>query len=128
VQEAASSPEVSSSPPGPGPHFPPGKSDSFDERQKLGLAAVGSVSSSGSGPGSGLSLGEGSNFISTAAAEIQPETLEKFWDSKAVRDKRIELDKKLEALRKKHDKDRKASKPPKKSHVKLVKRISSKNL
>jgi hypothetical protein len=88
----------------------------------------GGGSSGATGPGTGLSLGEGSNFISTAAAEIQPEPVEKFWDSKPVRDKRTDLDKKLETLRKKHDKDRKASKPPKKSHQKLVKRISSKNL
>jgi len=117
-----SSSPVSSSPPGSGPYFPPGKSDSFDDRRNVGNV------STPVGAGGGGNFAVESAYINTAAADIQTEPLEKFWEMKVVRDKRLELDKKLETLRKKHEKDRKAAKPPKKSHQKLVKRISSKNL
>jgi phosphatidylinositol phospholipase C beta len=80
------------------------------------------------GAGSAGTFAVESGYINTAAADIQPESLEKFWEMKGIREKRVELEKKVESLRKKHEKDRKAAKPPKKSHQKLVKRISSKNL
>ena len=106
--------EVSTSPLGPT------KSDSF-ESTKPSLNPTLST-------GTGLTHDTCSLFISTAVADIHPEPLDKFWESKAIREKRQELDKKIEQLRKKHEKDRKNAKPPKKSQQKLVKRISSKNL
>ncbi|ODN05604.1 1-phosphatidylinositol 4,5-bisphosphate phosphodiesterase beta-1, partial [Orchesella cincta] len=62
------------------------------------------------------------------AVLFYPEPFEKLFDCKAYRDKRQQLEKKLEDLRKKHEKDRKM---PRKSHPAksvLVKRLSSKNL
>ena len=72
--------------------------------------------------------------------EICAESLEKILDNKAVREKRLEMEKKLESLRKKHDKEKvkvaaqkgnslDGTKKPKFSMTnKLVKRLSSKNL
>lgn len=69
---------------------------------------------------------------------LAAEPLEKILEHKTVREKRLELEKKLEALRKKHDKEKvkisgsksgllESSKKPKFAS-KLVKRISNKNL
>lgn len=63
------------------------------------------------------------------------EPLEKFMENKSVREKKQELEKKLEVLRKKHEKERQrlASSDFEKSKSKfysnkLVKRLSSKNM
>nr|CAH7747170.1 unnamed protein product [Callosobruchus chinensis] len=70
--------------------------------------------------------------------ELIAEPLEKILDNKLVREKRTELDKKLEALRKKHEKKKMSMTTQKSSdfsekrsrlvNMKLVKRLSSKNL
>nr|CAI5853820.1 unnamed protein product [Callosobruchus analis] len=70
--------------------------------------------------------------------ELIAEPLEKILDNKLVREKRVELDKKLEALRKKHEKKKQSMTTQKSSdfsekrsrlvNMKLVKRLSSKNL
>lgn len=61
------------------------------------------------------------------AVVFSPEPFEKLFDTKPYRDKRQQLEKKIDELRKKHEKDRKITKAPRKSH-KLVKKLSSKNL
>ncbi|XP_050313003.1 1-phosphatidylinositol 4,5-bisphosphate phosphodiesterase classes I and II isoform X2 [Anthonomus grandis grandis] len=70
--------------------------------------------------------------------EIIAETLEKFMENKLVREKKLELDKKLESLRKKHEKKKQifhsqksgdcSEKRSKLINMKLVKRLSSKNI
>ncbi|XP_054262256.1 1-phosphatidylinositol 4,5-bisphosphate phosphodiesterase classes I and II [Macrosteles quadrilineatus] len=72
--------------------------------------------------------------------ELVAESLEKLMENKVVKEKRTELDKKLEALKKKHEKERsriqsqKSSSDSEKSKSKfymgnkLVKRLSSKNI
>lgn len=71
--------------------------------------------------------------------EICAETLEKIMENKLVKEKKIELDKKLETLRKKHEKkkitlqsqksgDLSGEKRSKLINMKLVKRLSSKNM
>ncbi|XP_049835190.1 1-phosphatidylinositol 4,5-bisphosphate phosphodiesterase classes I and II [Schistocerca gregaria] len=72
--------------------------------------------------------------------ELVAESLEKLMENKAVKEKKLELEKKLESLRKKHEKERariqihKSSQDSEKSKSKfsmshkLVKRLSSKNI
>lgn len=71
------------------------------------------------------------------AEELVPETVEKILESKPVKEKKLELEKKLEALRKKHEKEKMrlqasldSEKPKTKFYMsnKLVKRLSSKNM
>lgn len=71
---------------------------------------------------------------------VTAESLDKLMEHKSVREKRLELEKKLESLRKKHDKEKikicssklsplESSKKPKFAITnKLVKRLSNKNL
>lgn len=71
---------------------------------------------------------------------LTAEPLEKILEHKSVREKRLEMEKKLESLRKKHDKEKvkisgsklnpmESSKKPKFAITnKLVKRLSNKNL
>lgn len=73
-----------------------------------------------------------------AAEDIKAETLEKLFENKSVAEKRLEMEKKLESLRKKQDKERQkslegsglAEKRSSKFYMssKLVKRLSSKNM
>ncbi|XP_048526775.1 1-phosphatidylinositol 4,5-bisphosphate phosphodiesterase classes I and II isoform X3 [Dendroctonus ponderosae] len=70
--------------------------------------------------------------------EVPVEPLEKIWENKQVREKKLELDKKLEALRKKFEKKKQtlqsqksgdySEKKSKLINMKLVKRLSSKNI
>jgi phosphatidylinositol phospholipase C beta len=69
--------------------------------------------------------GSSSNDVTITFA---PEPLEKFWENKTYKEKKAQLEKKVEEMKRKHEKDRKDRKPPKKSHRKLVTRLSSKNL
>lgn len=75
------------------------------------------------------------------AVNIEAESLERILDNKQVREKRLEMEKKLESLRKKHDKEKvrvaahrsgDLSEGIRKSKFymnnKLVKRLSSKNM
>jgi len=76
----------------------------------------------------------------TVSDEIIAESLEKLMENKLVREKKMELEKKLESLRKKHEKEKmrlqsqKASLDGEKHRSKfymsnrLVKRLSSKNM
>ncbi|XP_026463393.1 1-phosphatidylinositol 4,5-bisphosphate phosphodiesterase classes I and II-like [Ctenocephalides felis] len=73
-----------------------------------------------------------------AAEDIKAETLEKLFENKSVAEKRLEMEKKIESLRKKQDKERQkslegsglAEKRSSKFYMssKLVKRLSSKNI
>ncbi|XP_020291177.1 1-phosphatidylinositol 4,5-bisphosphate phosphodiesterase classes I and II isoform X2 [Pseudomyrmex gracilis] len=73
---------------------------------------------------------------STTGDEIVAENLEKFMENKLVREKKMELEKKLESLRKKHEKEKirmqstDGEKHKSKFYMsnKLVKRLSSKNI
>ncbi|XP_078036358.1 phospholipase C at 21C isoform X2 [Augochlora pura] len=77
---------------------------------------------------------------SSAAEEIMAETLEKLMENKLVKEKKMELDKKLESLRKKHEKEKIRVQSQKSSidgekhksklymSHKLVKRLSSRNI
>lgn len=70
--------------------------------------------------------------------EIVPDSLDKILENKLVKEKKLELDKKLEALRKKHEKKKQtlqsqksgdfSEKRSKLINMKLVKRLSSKNI
>lgn len=72
--------------------------------------------------------------------DLTAESLEKLMENKVVKEKKLELEKKLESLRKKHDKERAriqihkgsqdSEKPKTKFYMshKLVKRLSSKNM
>lgn len=70
--------------------------------------------------------------------ELIAEPLEKILENKLVKEKKLELDKKLEALRKKHEKKKMTLNPQKSGdfsekrsklvNMKLVKRLSSKNM
>lgn len=70
--------------------------------------------------------------------ELIAEPLEKILENKLVKEKKLELDKKLETLRKKHEKKKMALHPQKSGdfsekksklvNMKLVKRLSSKNM
>lgn len=69
--------------------------------------------------------------------ELVAESIDKFLESKTVKEKKAELEKKLEALRKKHEKEKSrlqasldSEKPKTKFYMsnKLVKRLSSKNM
>lgn len=72
------------------------------------------------------------------AEQIVAEPLEKLLENKLVKEKKLELEKKLEALRKKHAKKKSTfqtqksndcgEKKPKLINIKLVKRLSSKNM
>ncbi|XP_034256942.1 1-phosphatidylinositol 4,5-bisphosphate phosphodiesterase classes I and II isoform X2 [Thrips palmi] len=84
--------------------------------------------------------GEISNLQEQAKKELTVETLEELMKSKSVREKRQEMDKKLETLRKKHEKERsrlqiqRGSQEAEKSKTKfymsnkLVKRLSRQNI
>lgn len=63
----------------------------------------------------------------SVAVPFLPEPFEKLFEHKYYRDKKQQLDKKMDDLRKKHEKDRRMDKAPRRSH-KLVKKLSSKNL
>ncbi|KAK9508249.1 hypothetical protein O3M35_007949 [Rhynocoris fuscipes] len=88
--------------------------------------------------GSGGTLPQQDRPLSgTQIEEIKADPIETFMDSKIVKEKKIELEKKLEALRKKQDKEKmrlQSSLDPDKSKSKfymtnkLVKRLSSKNM
>lgn len=79
-------------------------------------------------------------FFFTASDEIVAESLEKLMENKLVREKKMELEKKLESLRKKHEKEKLRMQAQKGSldsekhkskfymSNKLVKRLSSKNM
>jgi phosphatidylinositol phospholipase C beta len=83
----------------------------------------------------------GHKFIVTVSEDLVAEPLEKFMESKAVKEKLQELDKKLENLKKKHEKEKSRVQAHGKSsshhdndrkkkfygHM-LVKRLSSKNM
>lgn len=87
-----------------------------------------------SNDGCGIVAGSGVNV------QIVADSLETIMNSKVVKEKRAELERKLEALRKKHDKERSRAQPHKGAHDsdkskskfymshKLVKRLSSKNM
>ena len=99
-----------------------------------GSSAAGGGGSANVGGGSGSlrsnSAGT-SNYIIAAKNVIEPEPLKKFWEQKAIREKKAELEKKIETLRKKHEKDRKDPKKDprnKRRMVPLLKKISSTNL
>nr|CAD7451912.1 unnamed protein product [Timema tahoe] len=72
----------------------------------------------------------------TGGEEMSAESLDRFLDSKTVKEKRVELEKKLETLRRKHDKERSriqtdsSDKSRSKFYMshKLVKRLSNKNM
>nr|CAD7401563.1 unnamed protein product [Timema poppensis] len=72
----------------------------------------------------------------TGGEEMSAESLDRFLDSKLVKEKRVELEKKLETLRRKHDKERgriqtdSSDKSRSKFYMshKLVKRLSNKNM
>ncbi|XP_012221667.1 1-phosphatidylinositol 4,5-bisphosphate phosphodiesterase classes I and II isoform X2 [Linepithema humile] len=78
--------------------------------------------------------------VSSTSDEIVAESLEKFMENKLVREKKTELEKKLESLRKKHEKEKLRMQTQKSSldgekhkskfymSNKLVKRLSSKNI
>ncbi|CAH1993480.1 unnamed protein product [Acanthoscelides obtectus] len=78
------------------------------------------------------------NEVKEEKEELIAEPLERILDNKLVREKRTELDKKLEALRKKHEKKKMSVTTQKSSdfsekrsrlvNMKLVKRLSSKNI
>ncbi|XP_026281090.1 1-phosphatidylinositol 4,5-bisphosphate phosphodiesterase classes I and II [Frankliniella occidentalis] len=80
------------------------------------------------------------SLLEEVKKELNVETLEELMKSKAVREKRQEMDKKLEALRKKHEKERSrlqiqrgsqdTEKPKPKFYMsnKLVKRLSRQNI
>ncbi|XP_063602433.1 1-phosphatidylinositol 4,5-bisphosphate phosphodiesterase classes I and II-like isoform X3 [Penaeus indicus] len=69
----------------------------------------------------------------TSKLVIEAESLEKLWSGKIVKDKKLEFEKSLEKLRKKHEKERqnqiqqheKKRGQIQKSHTKLVKKLSS---
>lgn len=78
---------------------------------------------------------------SDATVEIVAESLDKILDYKVVREKRIEMDKKLDSMRKKHDKEKLRAASAKSGDLtdgirktkfymnnKLVKRLSNKNM
>lgn len=90
-------------------------------------------------------LTAGSTPITTTefsdSMDITAETLDKILDNKLVREKRIELEKKLETMRKKHDKEKLRATAQRSGDLtdgirkskfymnnKLVKRLSNKNL
>lgn len=70
--------------------------------------------------------------------ELSAEPLEKILENKLVKEKKLELDKKLESLRRKHEKKKMALTPQKSGdyfekksklvNMKLVKRLSSKSM
>ncbi|XP_047503009.1 1-phosphatidylinositol 4,5-bisphosphate phosphodiesterase classes I and II-like [Penaeus chinensis] len=72
-------------------------------------------------------------LLETSKLVIEAESLEKLWSGKIVKDKKLEFDKSLEKLRKKHEKERqnqiqqheKKRGQIQKSHTKLVKKLSS---
>lgn len=74
------------------------------------------------------------SFFFSVNEALEAETLEKLMENKLVREKKQELERKLEALRKKQDKERqRLTGDPDKSRAKyytnkLVKRLSSKNM
>jgi len=63
-----------------------------------------------------------------APVKFMAEPLDKFLENKVFRDKKAQLEKKLDELKKKHEKERKVSKPPKSHKNLLVKKLSSKHL
>jgi len=73
-------------------------------------------------------------LIVLASEDLVAEDLEKLMDYKVVREKRQEMDRKLESLRKKQEKEKlRLSNDPERSRAKyytrkLVKRLSSKNM
>lgn len=73
-------------------------------------------------------VSNGTECMGSAAFNFYADPVDKYWEFKPVKDKKHQLEKKMEDLRKKHEKDRKVQKAPKKSHQKLVKKLSSKNL
>lgn len=124
---------------GAGPLASAGKSDSFDDTKKrVGILFNDSVNIPGAIPispggtdnpsigGGSVSVGGSAGgsrtvtarpisttsgtFIDAAKSVLEAETLEQFWMQKAIREKKAEVEKKIEALMRKHDKDRKVSK------------------
>ncbi|XP_042864146.1 1-phosphatidylinositol 4,5-bisphosphate phosphodiesterase classes I and II-like isoform X2 [Penaeus japonicus] len=72
-------------------------------------------------------------LLETSKLVIEAESLEKLWNGKIVKEKKLEFEKSLEKLRKKHEKERqnqiqqheKKRGQIQKSHTKLVKKLSS---
>lgn len=72
-------------------------------------------------------------LLETSKLVIEAESLEKLWSGKIVKDKKLEFEKSLEKLRKKHEKERQSQIQQhekkrgqiQKSHTKLVKKLSS---
>jgi hypothetical protein len=128
--DTTSSPPLGASPGGGGGavgiphHHPPlsNKPESIDDGKKT---IVGPMPPP---PTVLASFGEGAVGGQQTTFKFVAEPLDKFLENKVFREKRQQLDKKMDDLRKKHEKDRKLSKPPKKSHRSLVKKLSSKNL
>lgn len=124
VESGSSSPNSGTSPSPNVTAFPPGnRPDSVDEGHSK-------KSIMGPMPPPPPNLGaffESGTPEKNVAVPFSPEPFERLFEQKYYREKRAQLDKKMDDLRKKHEKDRKMSKGPRKSH-KLVKKLSSKNL
>ncbi|CAL8090516.1 unnamed protein product [Orchesella dallaii] len=111
----------------PAPHqsvFPPAsKHESVDDGKK---SIVGPMPPPP--PNLGAFSETGTREKQQDAVLFHPEPFEKLFESKTYRDKSQQLGKKLEDLRKKHEKDRKMPRKSYPAKSVLVKRLSSKNL
>lgn len=124
VESGSSSPNSGTSPAPNTSVFPPAnRPDSVDEGKK---SIVGPMPPPPPNLGAFYESGVPDRDKSVAVP-FEPEPLEKLFENKVYRDKKTQLDKKMDDLRKKHEKDRRMAKTPRKSH-KLVKKLSSKNL
>lgn len=123
VDSGSSSPNSGTSPAPTTSVFPPtNRPESVDEGKK---SIVGPMPPPPPNLGAFSESGKSEKPV---AVVFSPEPFEKLFENKTYRDKRQQLEKKMEELRKKHEKDRKIAKAPRKSHHKLVKRLSSKSL